>query len=151
MTANAYPTIAVPLCEGDQISPSTPPVFVTGAEPNNPAKNLVIRMVEMSFAVAVPKEKQAAMKYGTKTAGLLPYLTIYQHDLHITHSRTLLTPHSKAPTAKVPTRNPLIRSSIQAIPPPLLHETDPKSDQLLVHRHCSPTCFPSSSVHTTKL
>ena len=30
----------------------------------------------MSFAVAVPKEKQAAMKYGIKTAGLLPYLMI---------------------------------------------------------------------------
>jgi len=44
-TAKAYPTIAVPLCEGDQISPRTPPVFVTGADPNNPAKNLVIKIV----------------------------------------------------------------------------------------------------------
>jgi hypothetical protein len=62
MTAKAYPTIAVPLSLGDQISPRTPPVFVTGALPNNPAKNLVIRMVWISFAVAVPNEKQAAMK-----------------------------------------------------------------------------------------
>jgi hypothetical protein len=28
----------------------------------------------MSLAVAVPNEKQAATKYGAKTAGFLPYL-----------------------------------------------------------------------------
>jgi hypothetical protein len=47
---------------------------VTGADPNKPAKNLVMRIVCMSFAVAVPKEKQPAMKYGMRTAGFLPYL-----------------------------------------------------------------------------
>lgn len=57
------------------MSPRTPPVFVTGAEPNNPAKNLVMRIVWISFAVAVPKEKQAAIKYGMITAGFLPYLS----------------------------------------------------------------------------
>jgi hypothetical protein len=71
-TAKAYPTIAVPRCAGDQISPKTPPVFVTGAEPNIPAKNLVIKIVWISLAVAVPKEKHAAIKYGAKTAGFLP-------------------------------------------------------------------------------
>jgi hypothetical protein len=42
----------------------TPPVFVTGALPNKPVKNRVIRTVWISFAVAVPKEKMAAIKYG---------------------------------------------------------------------------------------
>lgn len=56
------------------MSPRTPPVLVTGADPNKPAKNLVMRMVWMSFAVAVPNEKHAAIKYGIKTAGFLPYL-----------------------------------------------------------------------------
>jgi len=79
-TAKAYPTMAVPRCEGDQMSPRTPPVFVTGADPNSPAKNLVIRIVWISLAVAVPNEKHAAMKYGTRTAGLLPYLIIYQYS-----------------------------------------------------------------------
>jgi hypothetical protein len=73
-TEKAYPTMAVPRCDGDQISPRTPPVFVTGADPNRPAKNLQSRMVWMSFAVAVPNEKHAAMKYGARTAGFLPYL-----------------------------------------------------------------------------
>ncbi|KAF6218055.1 hypothetical protein HO133_006467 [Letharia lupina] len=44
-TANAYPTIAVPRCVGSQMSPSTPPVFVTGADPKRPAKNRVMMMV----------------------------------------------------------------------------------------------------------
>ena len=48
------------------------PVFVTGADANTPAKNLVMRIVWMSFAAAVPKEKQTATKYGAKTAGFLP-------------------------------------------------------------------------------
>jgi hypothetical protein len=47
---------------------------VTGADPKSPAKNLVIKIVCMSFAVAVPNEKHAARKYGAKTAGFLPYL-----------------------------------------------------------------------------
>jgi hypothetical protein len=44
------------------MSPRTPPVFVTGALPNRPVKNLVIRMVWISLPAAVPNEKQAAMK-----------------------------------------------------------------------------------------
>jgi hypothetical protein len=56
------------------MSPRTPPVLVTGAEPNSPAKKRVISIVWISFAAAVPKEKQPAMKYGIKTAGFLPYL-----------------------------------------------------------------------------
>ena len=58
------------------MSPSTPPVFVTGTHSKKPAKNLVIIIVWMSFAVAVPKEKTAARKYGIKTAGLRPKISV---------------------------------------------------------------------------
>jgi hypothetical protein len=44
------------------MSPRTPPVLVTGADPNIPAKNLVMRIAWMSFEQAVAKEKQPAMK-----------------------------------------------------------------------------------------
>src|SRR3954463_7002370 len=64
--------MAAPRCSGVQISPKTPPVFVTGAEPKKPVKNRVIIIVCKSFAVAVPNEKTAARKYGASTAGLRP-------------------------------------------------------------------------------
>lgn len=48
-------------------------MLVTGAEPKNPVKNLVIIIVCTSLAVAVAKEKMAARKYGGKTAVLRPY------------------------------------------------------------------------------
>jgi hypothetical protein len=38
----AYPAIAIPLSDGRNKSPKTPPVFVTGAEAKNAQKNLVI-------------------------------------------------------------------------------------------------------------
>lgn len=60
----AYPTTAIPRCSGGQISASTPPVLLTGALPNKPVKNLVMRMVWISFAVAVPNAKIPPMKYG---------------------------------------------------------------------------------------
>jgi hypothetical protein len=44
------------------MSAITPPVITTGALPKRPEKNRVMRMVWMSLAVAVPKEKTAAMK-----------------------------------------------------------------------------------------
>jgi hypothetical protein len=58
----AYPTMAAPRSSADQISPSTPPVLVTGAEPKNPVKKRVIIMVWISLAVAVPNENIAAIK-----------------------------------------------------------------------------------------
>jgi hypothetical protein len=64
--------MAAPRCSAVQISLRTPPVFVTGAEPKKPVKNRVSITVCKSFAVAVPKEKIAAMKYGVRTAGLRP-------------------------------------------------------------------------------
>jgi hypothetical protein len=82
--------MAVPRCDGDQISPRTPPVFVTGADPNRPAKNLQSKMVWMSFAVAVPNEKHAAMKYGARTAGFLPYL--FQINIIVQRTRERIQP-----------------------------------------------------------
>jgi hypothetical protein len=44
------------------MSPKTPPVFVTGAAPKKPVKKRVSMSVCTSLAVALPKEKIAAMK-----------------------------------------------------------------------------------------
>lgn len=44
-----------------------------GADPPIPAKNLVMRTVCVSFAVAVPKEEIAHMKNGIKTEIFRPY------------------------------------------------------------------------------
>ena len=76
-TAMAYPTIASPRFSTGQMSPKTPPVLVTGAGalPKKPAKNRGINIVCISFAVAVPNEKIAAMEYGMRTATDLPYIS----------------------------------------------------------------------------
>ncbi|KAL8744412.1 MAG: hypothetical protein Q9190_003344 [Brigantiaea leucoxantha] len=64
--------MATPRSEGAQISPNTPPLFVKGAEPKKPAKNLVMMTVWMSLAVAVPKENTAERKYGSSVADFRP-------------------------------------------------------------------------------
>jgi hypothetical protein len=46
------------------MSTMEPPVMDMGELPNAPAKKRVMRMVWMSFAVAVPKANAALMKYG---------------------------------------------------------------------------------------
>ncbi len=121
-TAKAYPTIADPLCEGDQISPKTPPVLVTGADPNKPAKNLVIRIVWISFAVAHPKEKQAAMKYGTNTAGFLPYLNSQIRTILVGSARRLPSSQRNTHTSlngahnKGPSPKPTNRKVVPRIP-----------------------------------
>lgn len=68
----SLPTIAIPLEAGEKRSPSTPPVFVTGAEAKKAPKNRVSITVWKSFAVAVPKLKHMAIDMGTNTANRLP-------------------------------------------------------------------------------
>ena len=71
-TAIAYPAIAIPLQAGLNKSPSTPPVFVTGALAKNAPKNLVNMSVWKSFEAALPKLKQLATNIGVSTASLRP-------------------------------------------------------------------------------
>ena len=47
-----------------------------GAEAKNAAKNLVIMIVWISFAVAVPKVKTAPMKNEGRAASLRPYTSL---------------------------------------------------------------------------
>ena len=72
MTAKEYAIIAYPRALGSQISLRAPPVFETGAEPKKPVKNLVIRIVWISFAAPVPNEKTAAAKHGPRTVHFRP-------------------------------------------------------------------------------
>lgn len=50
-----------------------PPVHVIGAAPKNPLKKRVIRMVWISFEVAVLNENTMAIKQGIKTVHFLLY------------------------------------------------------------------------------
>ena len=54
-------------------SARTPPVLTRAPDAKNAAKNLVIMIVWISFAVAVPRVKQAPIKKGGITAALRPY------------------------------------------------------------------------------
>ena len=65
-------------------------MFETGAEAKKPVKKRVIRILDKSFEAPVAKEKHAPMKYGGKTASLLPYISPIRDS--ISHEESGYTP-----------------------------------------------------------
>jgi hypothetical protein len=65
VTARAYAVMAFPRCLGGHMSLKEPAVTAIGAEPKKPQKNLLMKIVCESIAVAVANAKQA----DTKNAG----------------------------------------------------------------------------------
>jgi hypothetical protein len=110
----AYPAIAMPRCAGENKSPSTPPVLVTGADAKNAPKNLVNINVCKSFAVALPKLKQIATNMGAMTAGLRPKTSL--KGAHINGPKPKPKRKSVVPKTAtcVPTLNSLATCSVPA-------------------------------------
>ena len=96
--------MAMPLHAGENKSPNTPPVFVTGALAKKAPKNRVSISVCRSLAVALAKLKQLATNMGAMTATRRP-------------NTSLSGAHSRGPTPK-PKRNSVVPSVATCVPTP---------------------------------